>query len=166
MGFHSFSAQNQGWFWQAVVHYIEAWKKWPGLCWWRILATKNNGGKERLVCLDDFIGTSFFFNGALGKIIFFGVFLLEDFSAIDEFTTIYCSFLGDFFLLPRFQVTFSPIVETNHLYYWTIFFWWFRVESGETMAKCIAVHSGKRYFLTNHLQLYGICGICECICRS
>lgn len=68
MGFpsHFFSSFHQGWFWQAVVHYIEAWKKWPGLCWWRILASKNNGkGKERLVCLDDCIGTSFFWWGDL-----------------------------------------------------------------------------------------------------
>lgn len=99
MGFpsHFFSSFHQGWFWQAVVHYIEAWKKWPGLCWWRILASKNNGkGKERLVCLDDCIGTSFFLVGwfALDKIIFVGMRFYWKISVqlmnLLQFTVLFC----------------------------------------------------------------------------
>ena len=172
MGFpsHFFSSFHQGWFWQAVVHYIEAWKKWPGLCWWRILASKNNGkGKERLVCLDDCIGTSFFWWGVIciGQNHFcWDAFLLEDFSAIDEFTTIYCSFLRDFFLLPKISGNFfSNRRNKSPFPIGPYFFCGFEDVSGETMVKCIPVHSGKRYFLVNHLHLYDICGICECICR-
>ena len=171
MGFpsHFFSSFHQGWFWQAVVHYIEAWKKWPGLCWWRILASKNNGkGKERLVCLDDCIGTSFFLVGwfALDKIIFVGMRFYWKISVqlmnLLQFTVLFCV---TFFFCQDFRQLFFQSSKQISFPIGPYFFCGFEDVSGETMVKCIPVHSGKRYFLVNHLHLYDICGICECICR-